>query len=420
VSESTPEPTAAPPSPPPWHPVRLVVTDDLNRSRLTVFFRILLGIPHYLWAALLGIAFTVVVFLQWWILLFRGSPAEGLRDFTAGYIRYVTHIEAYVLLAANPYPGFYPMSVPDYPIDLEIDAAAPQSRWKTGFRLFLAIPAMLLSGALLGGWGGSRAGSYLSFGPAFAAAFLLWWVGLIRGRSTRGLRDLVAYCIGYGAQLSAYLFLVTDRYPYSGPNAFAAPREGEPLHPVRVTVTDDLRRSRLLVGFRLPIAIPHLVWYVLWTLVAWIVGLINWLCALAIGRPPMPFHRFLSAYVRYGAHLNAFFFLDGNPFPGFVGTAGSYPVDVELPAPEPQKRLVTLGRLLLAVPAFLISGGLGGALFTLGFLGWFAALARGRMPDGLRNLGAYVVRYGAQTGAYLYLLTARYPDSGPRPDPASP
>ncbi len=34
------------------HPVRLVVTDDLRRSRLTVFFRWLLAIPHLLWLGL--------------------------------------------------------------------------------------------------------------------------------------------------------------------------------------------------------------------------------------------------------------------------------------------------------------------------------------------------------------------------------
>ena len=33
-----------------------------------------------------------------------------------------------------------------------------------------------------------------------------------------------------------------------------------PAHPVWLSVDDDLRRSRLLVFFRLPILIPHLVW----------------------------------------------------------------------------------------------------------------------------------------------------------------
>jgi hypothetical protein len=402
----------------PPHPIRLVVTDDLSRSRLTVFFRFLLAIPHYLWAALIGSAVAVVVFVQWWVLLFRGRPAQGLHEFIAGYIRYATHIEAYVLLAANPFPGFYPMSGRPYPVDLEIDPPAPQSRWKTLFRLFLAIPATLVSSTLL--WGGPRTGNYFSGGLAFSCAFLLWWVGLVRGRAPRGLRDFVTYCIGYGAQFSGYLFLVTDRYPYSGPNAFVTARDDEPPHPVRMVVTDDLRRSRMLVLFRLPIAIPHIVWVALWTVIALPVDLLNWLCTLLIGRSPRPFHRFLSAYIRYTTHLDAFLFMVGNPFPGFVGKPGSYPVDLEVPEPEPQRRVVTLFRLLLGFPAFVVAGGAYGALFVVGFLGWFAALFRGQMPEGLRNLGAYALRYGGQTSAYAFVLTARYPDAGPRPDPASP
>lgn len=403
----------------PFHPIRLVVTDDLRRSRLTVFFRVLLAIPHYLWAFLLATALGIVVFIQWWVLLFRGRPAEGLRDFTAGFLRYSVQIEAYVLLAADPFPGFYPMSDNKaYPVDLEIGPLEPQSRWKTFFRLFLAVPAILISSVLL--WGGPRSGSYFAGGAAFVAAMLLWWIGLFRGRAPRGLRDLVAYCIGYGAQLSGYLFLVTDRYPYSGPNAFVTARDDEERHPVSMTVTDDLRRSRLLTLFRLPIAIPHLVWLILWTVVVVPTVLLTWLCAIAIGRAPRPFYRFISAYLRYSTHLFAFLFLIGNPFPGFVGKPGSYPVDLEIGPNEPQRRLVTLFRPFLVLPALLVSTGVGAALWTVGTLGWFVAVFRGQMPDGMRNLGAYTLRYSGQMYAYLYLVTDRYPDSGPRPDPTSP
>jgi hypothetical protein len=31
------------------------------------------------------------------------------------------------------------------------------------------------------------------------------------------------------------------------------------------------------------------------------------------------------------------------------------------------------------------------------------------MPEGMRNLGTYVTRYEAQTNAYVFLLTERYP-----------
>jgi hypothetical protein len=407
------------------HPVRIVVTDDLQRSRLTVFFRFFLAIPHYLWALLIGTVVGVCVFVNWFILLVKGRTPDGLHSFIAGYIRYLTHLEAYFLLAANPFPAFYLIGDAQYPVDLEIDPPQPQNRWKTFFRLFLAVPGILVASTLL--FGGARGGSYFSGGLAFGVAFLAWWVAMVRSRVPRGMRDLLAYCLGYAAQLTAYLFLVTDRYPFASPSRFVSPPEAaiptvdeRQSHPVSMSVADDLRRSRLLVLFRLPLAIPHLIWLTLWGIVAVLTSILTWAWALATGRPPEPFHRFLSRFVRYAVHVYAFLCLVGNPFPGFVGKPGSYPVDLELPPVESQKRLVTGFRLFLAVPALLIGGGLGGALFVAAFLGWFVGLFLGRMPAGLRDLGAYSLRYSGQVYAYLYFVTATYPDSGPRPEPSSP
>lgn len=398
------------------HPIRVVVTDDLQRSRLTVFFRGILAIPHYLWVGLIGTATSIGIFIGWWIALFRGQIPEGLHEFAAGFLRYATHVEAYVFLAGNPYPGFYPFDEKAYVVDLEVGPCLKQSRWSIGFRFLLGIPAMMLASMFV--WGGARSGGYGGGGMIFVAALLIWFYAVFKGRAPRGLRDLTVYCLGYTSQVWAYMFLLTDRYPYSGPNAFAVT---EPVdHPVRMAVTDDLRRSRVLVFFRLPVAMPHIVWLILWSIVAFVVGILNWVCAVVIGRSPRPFHRFLAAYLRYSTHVNAFLWLVGNPFPGFTGTPGRYPIDLEIAPPEPQKRLVTFFRGLLAFPALLLAGGLGAALWLVGLLGWWASLIRGRMPDGLRNLGAFTLRYTGQVYAYLMLLTPRYPDSGPRPDPASP
>ena len=52
-----------------------------------------------------------------------------------------------------------------------------------------------------------------------------------------------------------------------------------------------------------------------------------------------------------------------------------------------------------------------------GCIGWFAALAIGRMPRGMRDLMAYCLRYQAQTSAYLVLLTSRYPSLAERQRP---
>jgi len=46
-------------------------------------------------------------------------------------------------------------------------------------------------------------------------------------------------------------------------------------------------------------------------------------------------------------------------------------------------------------------------------LAWFASLARGRIPEGLRNAGAWTLGYTAQAFAYLYVLTDRYPHASP-------
>jgi hypothetical protein len=138
------------------------------------------------------------------------------------------------------------------------------------------------------------------------------------------------------------------------------------------------------------------------------------------GRPAAPLHRFLAAFIEYNAHVNAFLYLVTNPFPGFTG-ARDYPLHITLPEPERQSRWRTLFRLFLAFPAFIVAAGLSFALLLVGFLGWFAALVTGRMPTGVRNVGAITIRYLAQTYAYTLLVTESYPYASPalRP-PAEP
>src|SRR5690348_1303071 len=120
-------------------------------------------------------------------------------------------------------------------------------------------------------------------------------------------------------------------------------------HPVRLVVEDDLRRNRLTVFFRIVLAIPHLIWITLWSIAAVLAAIANWVATLVMGRPPVSLHRFLSSYVRYSVHLNAYLHLVANPYPGFIGEEGEYEVDVRLP-PEPvaQARWTTLLRLILA------------------------------------------------------------------------
>jgi uncharacterized membrane protein (DUF485 family) len=192
------------------------------------------------------------------------------------------------------------------------------------------------------------------------------------------------------------------------PPAPAAPVPA-PDHPVRLVVTDDLRRNRLTVFFRLILAIPHLVWYVLWSVVAAFAILVNWVATLINGSSPEGLHRFLAAWVRYSTHLTAYLYLVADPFPGFRGRLGTYPVDLEIDGPEPQNRWKTGFRFILAIPALILMSVLQYVIQIIGFLGWFVCLALGRMPQGMRDLSAYCLRFQAQTYAYAAVLTDRYP-----------
>ena len=407
-------------SPKPQLPVRLRVVEDLGRTRLTVFFRLLLVIPHLIWLGLWTVGVVFVAFIAWFVVLFRGEMPEGLHRFFTMYIRYATHVNAYFNLAANPFPGF--LGENGYEVDVEFDAPARQNRWKTGFRFFLALPAVLLVSVLGGGASGgftTGAASYglQTTGVLSGAAFLIWFYSLIKGRAPEGLSRLQWYCLHYGAQVAAYVLLVTDRYPSSDPERVGVPWPA-PEHPIQLAhEPDDGTRSRLTVFFRFLLAIPHLVWLTLWSVLTLIVVFVNWLVTLIRGQSPDGLHRFLAAYLRYQTHVIAFLTIVANPFPGFVGAAGSYPVDVQVAPPAPQERLEVAFRFLMAIPAFIISSAVNTAMWVAAFLGWFAALFTGRMPDGLRRLGLFALRYNAQAVAYGYaLLTERYPYAGPPAD----
>ena len=179
------------------HPIRMVVTDDLVRSRLTVFFRLLLAIPHFIWVTLWSFAVALAALVAWVIGLVTGRVPDGLHSFIAAYTRYYTHLDAYLWIAADPYPGF--TGEPGYPVDVEITPATPQSRLTIFFRLLLAIPAAIVMSVLQN--------------VAWIVAILAWFYALVTGRMSKGMRDLQVYCLRYQAQTLGYLMLLTQRYP---------------------------------------------------------------------------------------------------------------------------------------------------------------------------------------------------------------
>jgi Domain of unknown function (DUF4389) len=180
-------------------------------------------------------------------------------------------------------------------------------------------------------------------------------------------------------------------------------------HPIGLVVEDDLRRNRLTVFFRLLLAIPQAIWLGLWSIAAWVAVIIAWFAALVTGSVPAGLHMFLARYLRAATHFYSYVLLLADPWPPFGGAEGTYPVDLRVDPPAPQSRLTVLFRLVLAIPAFLLSYFFRVVNQLLAFLGWFYCLATGQMHEGMRDLSAWMVRYELQTYAYAYLLTGRYP-----------
>ncbi len=135
------------------------------------------------------------------------------------------------------------------------------------------------------------------------------------------MRDLLAYCIGYSAQVIGYLLLLTDRYPNSDPAVYESANVYR-SDPIRLHVTDDLQRSRLTVFFRLLLAFPHFVWLLLWGIAAFFAAIANWFVTLFRGRPPQPLHRFLAALRALPDPRLRVPAAGGEPVPGLQREAG--------------------------------------------------------------------------------------------------
>lgn len=180
-------------------------------------------------------------------------------------------------------------------------------------------------------------------------------------------------------------------------------------HPIRVIVNDDLQRNRLTVFFRLILAIPLFLWLTLWGVIALLAAVVNWFATLVAGRSPEGLHGFLATFLRFTTHVRAYALLIADPYPGFTGREGSYPIDLEVAPPEDQSRLTVFFRVILAIPALLLTNILSNLSQLLAVFSWFIALVMGRVPEGLRNFAALALRFETQTYAYLLLLTQRYP-----------
>ena len=195
MSEQLPVLVADAPAP---HPIHLVVTDDLQRSRLTVFFRLLLVIPHLIWLALWGIAVWFAVLAAWFVGIFTGRVPDGLHGFIA-VVPALPDPRLRVLLDRGGPVSRRSPAPPATRSTSRSRRPTKQSRLTIFFRLLLVIPAFIVL--------------YVLGYVAYVVMFLAWFYALFAGKLHVGLRDVLAYWLRYNAQTIGYVCLLTQRYP---------------------------------------------------------------------------------------------------------------------------------------------------------------------------------------------------------------
>lgn len=171
-----------------------------ERSRLSVFFRVFLIIPHSIVAVLLGFAAFFTSIAAWLAVSVTGRYPAGLYDFNAGLVRWSGRVNSFAYLQVDAFPPFGFEDTADYPVRVQFAGPLPEySRLKAFFRLIIAIPVMIVAYAL-------------QIVYAFCA-LAAWFVAVITGKLPRGLFDGLDLGLAYQTKMAAYLFLLTETYP---------------------------------------------------------------------------------------------------------------------------------------------------------------------------------------------------------------
>jgi hypothetical protein len=197
-----------------------------------------------------------------------------------------------------------PPPPPAYPVNLSVEYPdRPLDRLSTAFRIFVAIPIMIVLGAV----SGTTWSYYSSSGTVHvvAGAGGLLFLGpllmiLFRQKYPRWWFDWNLELQRFTNRVLVYILLMDDRYPSTDQE------QGLRLDYVYPDVPRELNRFLPLVKWLL--AIPHfIVLAFLWIAVFFVV-IVAWFAILFTGRYPRGMFDFVEGVVRWGQRVLAYAF----------------------------------------------------------------------------------------------------------------
>ena len=172
-----------------------------EQRRWTILIRWILALP--LAFAAIGIYLAALVWLigAWFAALFTGRVPNALQHKLCGVLQFQARLSAYTNLLTDVWPGVHFQARADDPVTLDVDHVDLR-RSAVVFRLILAFPAVVLA-SIVG------TGVYLFL-------FVMWVVGLFRGRTPKALHQVAALTIRYTIRSAAFWAMMTPTQPFLG------------------------------------------------------------------------------------------------------------------------------------------------------------------------------------------------------------
>jgi hypothetical protein len=193
-----------------------------------------------------------------------------------------------------------------YPVQFSVEYPDRElSRLVTAFRIIVAIPILIVLGAVSNGWAGWGWGDWEGGGFAAGAGGLLFLPPLLmivfREKYPRWWFDWNLELLRFENRVVAYLALMDDRYPSTDE------RQAVMLEFPYPDVKQELNRWLPLVKWFL--AIPHYIVLVFLTLAAVVAVVIVWFAILFTGRYPRGLFDFVVGVMRWGNRVQAYAFI---------------------------------------------------------------------------------------------------------------
>lgn len=208
----------------------------------------------------------------------------------------------------------------DHPVSVRVEPAREKrNRLTVAFRLFLAIPHLILVGAPIAltiTWSQTTdgvtkydwsAGGGVLGAVAVVCALLAWFAILFTGRYPDGLRSLVTFYLRWRVRASAYAALLRDEFPPLGDGPYL----------VQLELPAPKEHNRLSVAFRPILIIPQAI--VVWGLgIVWgLTTFVAWFAILFSGEYPEALYRFGTHVLKWTTRVEAYALLLHDEYPPF-------------------------------------------------------------------------------------------------------